>query len=290
MQSATAIWLQAIRPKTLLISVSPVFVGTILSLSDGFFNVTTFLFTLVCALGIQIGTNLANDYFDYMKGTDTSESKGPANVTQKGLVSPSKMKKAVVMVFLFSFLCGLYLVWQGGLGIAILLVLSIFFGIIYTAGPYPLAYVGLGEVFVFVFFGPIAVAGTYYLQSQTFSMEPCIAGIGPGALATAVLAVVNLRDIDEDRLTKKKTLAVRFGKTFAKCEFLVLTLCAIAMPAFFYDAHPFCLLTLILLVPLIPLTVSIFKNKDSNELNLIFPKVARLLLVYSFLFSLGWML
>lgn len=289
MQSA-AIWLQAIRPKTLLISVSPVFIGIILALSDGFFNFTTSLFTLVCALGIQIGTNLANDYFDYMKGADTAESKGPANVTQKGLVSHSKMKKAAVCVFLFAFLCGLYLVWQGGMGIAILLVLSIFFGIVYTGGPYPLAYLGLGEIFVFVFFGPVAVAGTYYLQTNFLSMEPFIAGIGPGALATAVLAIVNLRDIDEDRSANKKTLAVRFGKSFAKCEFLSMVLCAIAMPAFFYNAHPFCLLTLILLFPLIPLTVAIFKNKDPYQLNIIFPKVARLLLIYSFLFSLGWML
>jgi 1,4-dihydroxy-2-naphthoate polyprenyltransferase len=286
----TAIWLQAIRPKTLIISISPVFIGITMALSDGFFNLTTLLFTFICAMGIQIGTNLANDYFDYVKGSDTSESKGPMKVTQAGLVSHAKMKKAIICTFSFTFLCGLYLVWQGGFAIAILLLLSIFFGIIYTAGPFPLAYLGLGDIFVFIFFGPIAVAGTYYLQTHTLSTDCLIAGIGPGALATAVLAVCNLRDIEEDRLVHKKTLAVRFGKTFAKFEFLSLILCAAITPAIFYNTHPFSFLSLIILFPIIPLTVAIFKNKDPRQLNAIFPKVARLLLAYSFLFSLGWML
>src|ERR1700722_3447573 len=149
------VWVYAFRPKTFVISISPVIIGASLAIGQGIFHPLLFLLTLLTALAIQIGTNLANDYFDFIKGADTHERKGFMRVTQAGLVAPNKMKKVMIATFCIASVCGIYLIWQGGMPFAVLLVLSIALGILYSGGPSPLSYLGLGEVFAFVFFGPV---------------------------------------------------------------------------------------------------------------------------------------
>jgi 1,4-dihydroxy-2-naphthoate polyprenyltransferase len=284
------VWVHAARPKTLVISISPVIIGATLAISQGFFNSSLFLFTLLTALAIQIGTNLANDYFDFIKGTDTKERKGFMRVVQAGLVAPTKMKRVMIATFAIACLIGCYLIWEGGLAIALLLALSVTLGVLYTGGPFPLAYLGLGEVFAFLFFGPIAVLGTYYLQTGTLSKEALIAGLSPGAFSMAFLIVNNVRDIDEDRLANKKTLAVRLGKTFGKCEYLFSILLALIPVLFFYTEHLFLLLALLILLPAIPLMRMMVSNQDPRLLNHLFAKTGQLQWLFTLLFCIGWLL
>ena len=210
------VWTHATRPKTLVAGISPALIGATLAIAQGTFNVTLFLFTLLTGMCIQIGTNLANDYFDFVKGADTLERKGFMRVTQAGLVEPAAMKRAITAVFALAALSGCYLIWHGGVMISIMLALYILLSVLYTAGPYPLAYLGLGDIFVLLLYGPAAVLITYYLQVGSLSYEACLAGIAPGALSMAILVVNNVRDIEEDRKANKKTLPARFGKAFGK--------------------------------------------------------------------------
>lgn len=287
---ALQIWTIAIRPKTLIASVSPVLIATTLVIKMGYFDWFIFLCTLCTALGIQITTNLANDYFDYLKGADTCQRKGFIRVTQAGLVSHKTMRQAVVISILLTLLSGFYLIIIGKLIIACLLIASLCLSILYTAGPYPLAYLGLGDLFVCIFFGPIAVGGTYYLQMGSLSLEAILAGIAPGAISTAILAVNNTRDIEEDRLANKKTLAVRFGKSFGKGEYLFCLLVAFGSLFFFYETHPFTLCTLLCLLPAGMLIKTIFSYKNPLELNLLLIKTGQLLCLFTALFCIGWML
>src|ERR1700722_13267145 len=219
--ASIAVWVQAARPRTLILSASPVIIGTLLALSAGPIKLSLFLFTLFTAVAIQIGTNLANDYFDFIKGSDTSARKGPTRVTQAGLVAPDAVKRAFIIVFSVAALLGLFLIWEGGILFALLLAVSILLGIIYTAGPFSLAYLGIGDFFVLLFFGPIATCATYLLQTHQFSYDALYAGIAPGMLSWAVLMVNNLRDIEEDRLAGKKTLCVRGGRSLGRALYLV---------------------------------------------------------------------
>jgi 1,4-dihydroxy-2-naphthoate polyprenyltransferase len=284
------VWVYAFRPKTLVIGISPVVMGVTLALSQGAFHPFLFLFILLTVLAIQIGTNLANDYFDFIKGADTQERKGFMRVTQAGLVTPITMKKAVIATFGIACLCGSYLVWEGGLPIALLLAVSIALGILYTGGPFPLAYLGLGELFAFLFFGPIAVLGTYFLQTGTLSKEAFVIGISPGAFSMAFLIINNVRDIEEDRLASKKTMAVRFGKTFGKCHYLFSLLLVLVPILFFYPDHPFSLLTLLILLPTIPSMRVMVNHQDPRLLNQLFAKTGQLQWLFTLLFCIGWML
>lgn len=284
------VWTQAARPKTLVAGISPVLIGTTIAICQGRFNLTIFLFTLLTALGIQIGTNLSNDYFDFIKGADTQERKGFARMTQAGHVTPAKMRQVMIATFAITLLSGCYLIWHGGSIIAILLALSIALGVLYTGGPFPLAYLGLGELFVFFFFGPIAVLGTYYLQTGTFSQEALIAGLSPGSLSMAILIVNNVRDIAEDKKCNKKTLAVRFGKTFGQRQFLFAIFIALVPLLFFYSNHPFSLLALLILLPALPLMRAMLTIQDPRLLNPLFAKTAQLQWLFTLLFCIGWML
>ncbi|MGC1879281.1 MAG: 1,4-dihydroxy-2-naphthoate polyprenyltransferase [Rhabdochlamydiaceae bacterium] len=284
------IWAYATRPKTLVIGISPVLIGTTLALSQGVFNPTVFLFTLLTTLCIQIGTNLANDYFDFIKGSDTTERKGFMRVVQAGLVLPATMKKVVTAVFAIAILCGCYLIWIGGLPIAILLSLSIALGVLYTGGPFPLAYLGLGEIFAFLFFGPIAVLGTYYLQTGIFCKEALIIGLSPGAFSMAILIINNVRDVDEDRLASKKTIAVRLGRAFGKYLYLFSLLLTFFPLLFCYPDHPFVLVTLLTLFPAIPLMRTMLTHRDPRLLNPLFVKTGQLQGLFTLLFCIGWLL
>ncbi|MBS0620418.1 MAG: 1,4-dihydroxy-2-naphthoate polyprenyltransferase [Verrucomicrobia bacterium] len=287
---ALKIWTLAARPKTLIISQCPVLIGTTLAIHHGFFSAPLFFFTLLSALCIQIGTNFANDYFDFLKGADTKERKGPLRVMQAGLVKQRTMRWAIACAFFLAVLTGIPLLLVGGIPFALLLALSITLGILYTGGPYPLAYLGISELFVFLFFGPIAVAGTYYLQAGSLTLESLCIGIAPGALAMLPLIINNTRDIEEDRKARKWTLPARFGKLFGNWEYTVSLMLSFLPLLFCYREHPFSLLALLILLPAIPLVKSLFQNKNSKELNFLFGKTGQLLALFTLLFCIGWML
>jgi 1,4-dihydroxy-2-naphthoate octaprenyltransferase len=247
----------------------------------------------MAALLIQIGTNLANDYFDFKKGADTEQRLGPTRVTQAGLVKPGEIKSAIFLVFGLAVLCCIGLIIRGGWPIAVLAVLSILSGIFYTAGPRPLGYLGLGEIFVFIFFGLVAVGGTYYVQSFEINPAVILAGAGPGFLSSAILAVNNLRDIETDRASGKRTLAVRFGKGFAQMEYTSLIALASLMPVGIYFLTLDNTLTLAaagILLPALPAIHAVYTYTDGRKLNNILAYTGLLLLLYSAWFAIGWVL
>ena len=201
------------------------------------------MLTLLGALLIQIGTNICNDYYDFLKGADTPERVGPLRVTQAGLLKPEQVKMGFVLVFALAICVGFALILRGGWPIVMIGLTSITSGIFYTASPYALAYLGLGEVFVLIFYGPVAVAGTYYVQTLRFSWIACLYGLAIGFLISAVLMVNSWRDMEQDRKAGKKTPAVRFGKDFARQSY-IFSLLASAGIAFALGAWPSALLVL----------------------------------------------
>ena len=293
MKSVLKNWLLAIRPKTLPAAVAPVLLGWALAYGDGIQDFPTVLVCLWTAVALQIGTNLANDYFDYEKGADTHERVGPLRVTQAGLIAPRR----VLAGFIFSFICAGFGCWflfeRGGWPIAVLGGLSILSGIFYTAGPRPLGYIGLGEVFVLIFFGPVAVAGTYYVQSFEMNYAIILAGLGPGLLSTAILVVNNYRDIETDAKSGKHTLAVRFGRVFAQYEYVVCILAAAFLPVLLYfliHDHIRILWAATLPFFALPALRTMFSKADGPTLNHLLAFTGKLLLLYSALFAIGWIL
>ncbi len=287
------VWLLAARPKTLWAGVAPVFIGTAIAWADDGFHALAALAALAGSLLIQIGTNYANDYFDFVKGTDTEERIGPMRATQAGLVSPGQMKLATILVFALAFLVGLYLVYRGGWPILVIGLASILCGVLYTGGPYPLGYLGLGDLFVLVFFGPVAVAGTYYVQVLEFDTLPVIAGLAPGLFSVALLTVNNLRDVEGDRISGKKTLAVRLGPTFAKFEYVTaLLLGGLAVPIYccvVHDAHWWALASCLVLLMAIRPAWMVF-TVTGPKLNEVLAATGKMLLFFGVLFSIGWIL
>ena len=293
MQSKLKTWIQSARPKTLPAAVGPVLIGSAMAFSDGPLNIGVLLATLLAAVLIQIGTNFANDYYDFVKGADTTDRVGPVRATQAGLVKPAQMKKAFIITFGLAVLLGAYLVWRGGLPILIIGVASVVCAVLYTAGPFPLAYVGLGEVFVVVFFGPVATGGTYYLQTLSINADIIIAGLAPGLLSTAILAVNNFRDIKTDKIAGKKTLAVRFGYNFGVAEYISCIVVACLVPLYLSissRSHYFCNLSLLTLVIAVGPIKTILSKPDPETLNNVLAQTGKLLLIYSVLFSAGWLL
>ena len=288
------IWLLASRPKTLAAGLTPVLIGSAMAAAAGHFHLAAALCAALGALLIQIGTNFANDYFDFVKGTDTEARVGPTRATQAGLVRPRTMLFATILVFALAFLPGAYLVLRGGWPILAIGIVSVACGVLYTGGPYPLGYLGLGDLFVLVFFGPVAVGGTYYVQALDLPGPVLAAGLMPGLFSTAILTVNNLRDADTDVRTGKRTLAVRFGKTFARWEYLVCMLAAgIAIPiglCLLADGHWAALAGGLALVPAIPLIRNVFTSADGNVLNQTLAGTGKVLLLFSVLFSIGWLL
>lgn len=230
-------WLMASRPATLPAAVTPVLVGTAVAVHAGHFRALPFLAALISAMLIQIGTNFANDLFDFHKGADTHARLGPTRVTQSGLISPAGVTRAMILTFGASALVGLYLVVVGGLPILLVGLASIAAGILYTGGPWPLGYHGLGDIFVFVFFGLIAVTGTYYVQALSLSGVAVAASIPVGLLVTAILVVNNVRDMETDRLAGKNTLAVRLGRPATRVQYALCVGGAYVFPLALWLAH-----------------------------------------------------
>lgn len=220
----------ASRIPTLPAAVVPVIVGTAAAYAAGKFHFGAFIAAFVVALLIQIGTNFANDLFDFKKGADTAERLGPTRVTQAGLLTAEQVRTGTIVTFALAFIIGLYLVALGGWPILIVGIASIIAGIMYTGGPWPLAYNGLGDVFVFIFFGLVAVMGTYYVHAQEISLNTFLLAIPAGCLATAILVVNNLRDIHTDRLAGKLTLAVRIGITATRLQYVVCLVVPYVIP------------------------------------------------------------
>lgn len=215
-------WILAARPKTLPAAVVPVVVGSALALADGVFVPPAALAALLVALLLQIGANLANDLFDFRSGADTAERLGPTRVTQSGLIAPERVLAGTIAVVALAAACGLYLVWRGGWPILALGLLAIAATFAYTAGPLPLGYNGLGEVFVLLFFGVVAVAGTYYVQARALTPLALALSLPVGGPVTAILVVNNLRDLETDRAAGKRTLAVRLGRRATQREYAAL--------------------------------------------------------------------
>ncbi len=286
-------WILAIRPQTLPAAVAPVVIGTAMALGDGLFHGTSALMALSAALCIQIGTNLANDYFDFKKGADTADRQGPTRVTQAGLIKAPMVFWASMFFFVLAVLSSIYLIHRAGVCILIIAIVSILSGIFYTAGPRPLGYLGLGDLLVLVFFGPVAVAGTYFTQALEINWAVIVAGLAPGFLSMAILAVNNLRDIDTDRRAGKLTLAVRFGRGFAMSEYLFCIIAAALTPfavVLITDDHQGIAAASLIGFYAIPCVKAAFTRLDGAGLNRVLGDTGRLLLIYSAVFSIGWVL
>ena len=281
-------WVLAARPKTLSAAVAPVLVGTALAYG-GVEPIHWIAFTcaLLGAVCIQIGTNLVNDALDFKRGADTAERLGPIRVTQAGLLSSTAVLGAAYVCFALAALCGIPLMFRGGWPIVAIGVTSIAAAYAYTGGPYPLAYHGMGELFVMIFFGLVAVEGSYYVQTLTFSRDALIAGIACGSLAVVLLAINNLRDIPNDRASGKLTLAARFGERFARGEIewmaLIAFLAAIIL-AYVRDWH---LLTPLISMPLAVAVVQRAKHASGAELNRCLAMAGALQWAFAILFVVG---
>lgn len=289
--SRPAVWLLAARPKTLWAAFAPVLLGTALAVEDGAFHALSALSALLAAVLIQVGTNYANDYHDFVKGADTDRRKGPTRVTQAGLVSPDAVKRAAFVAFGLAFLAGLYLVMRGGWPILVIGSLSILFGVLYTAGRYSLAYLGLADFFVLVFFGPVAVAGTHFVQALEFSPIAVLVGLGPGFLSTAILLVNNTRDVEEDREAGKKTLIVRFGRKAGTVLYgaCIAGAAAVVLAATVPYQHHWWSLAALAVLPIgYRYAQRMRRATDPRTLNPLLGATSRLLLIYCVLLGAGW--
>ena len=226
----TQAWVLATRPRTLSAAAAPVVAATGFAAADGVFAQLPALAALTGALLIQVATNLANDYYDFVKGSDTGERLGPVRVTQAGILSPEAVFRGMVLTLILATLVGAYLAWVAGWPVIVIGLVSMLMGVWYTGGPYPLSYNGLGDVFVFVFFGLVATATTYYVQAEVWSPGAILAGVGLGAFSTAMLVVNNLRDRETDGAAGKRTLAVRFGDRFTVVQYFACLTGAAAVP------------------------------------------------------------
>jgi 1,4-dihydroxy-2-naphthoate octaprenyltransferase len=282
-------WIIASRPKTLFAAIVPVFVGSGVAISEGIFVPIYSLVALLCSILIQIGTNYTNDLYDYTKGADTEKRKGPRRVLASGLISVGEMKFAIVLTFLTSFLLGLYLVSVGGWIILAVGVFSIIAGIAYTAGPFPLAYNGLGDIFVFGFFGVIGTVFTYYLHSHHFNFVSLLASVPVGSLVTNILVVNNYRDIEEDRAANKNTLAVKMGTTFTRYQFIFLIIISFLTPLvlFIFFNYTAWIFLPYFTVPFAAKAVRMITTLNGTDLNKTLELTARLSALFGILFSAG---
>ena len=289
------LWLEAARPKTLPAAAAPVLVGMAVAVHDDVFHVAAALLALVSALCIQIATNFHNDVADFEKGADRADRLGPRRLVSAGLIPPAAMHRATYITFGAAVVAGTWLMIRGGWPIILIGVTSIACGLAYTGGKRSLAYLGIADVFVFVFFGPVAVAGTYFVQALSWSPAAWIAGMGPGALSVAILLVNNIRDVDQDVASGKRTLVVRIGRAggmrlYAACCALALT---IPVVLFVFDMASWGILAALAVAPAMLLTLrdlAVVPPADAARLNPLLGRTARNLLVYCALLSIGWML
>lgn len=286
-------WILAARPKTLAAAVVPIVVGTALAAAvSGSYSLWIVFFAVLSAGAIQVATNILNDALDFRKGADREDRLGPLRVTQSGLVS-ERGAFAVGFFFLFvALIFGIPLVMAGGWPIVIVGLASLFFAYGYTGGPLPLAYKGLGDLFVFIFFGIVAVGGVFFIQAQAFYKEALVAGAQVGFFCTVLIAINNLRDVEQDRISKKKTLAVRWGKNFVRYE--IAALFAAGYLINFYWASQGFLLAAVLSWLTLPFAIhiisAVFKSEPSQFYNILLARSAQLHLIFGVLLSFGFLL
>lgn len=286
------IWLAATRPRTLPAAVAPVWVGSALAWRDGAFDAAAAGLCLLFALLIQIGTNFANDYYDFVNGADTAARVGPRRAVASGLISPTTMKRAMAAVFAAAFLSGLGLLAWGGPWLLAVGVASIVCGVAYTGGPYPLGYHGLGDLFVFIFFGLVAVGATYFVQAGRLTAEVWLTAVPIGLLAANILVVNNYRDVETDTVAGKRTLVVRFGRGFAQAQFAVALVVALAVPFVMFGRglRFWCLLPLVLSPMAWSHLRRLRESKTPGELIALLGATGQLLAIYAGLLSAGLML
>lgn len=282
-------WILASRPKTLLAAVVPVMVGSALAISQGKFFLLYSLIALICSTLIQIGTNFTNDLYDFLKGSDTVKRKGPRRVLASGLISVKEMRLAIIIVFGLTFSLGLYLVYSVGILILWVGIFSIFAGIIYTAGPFPLAYNGLGDLFVFIFFGIIGTMGTYYLHTEVISTLAFIVSLPVGSLITNILIVNNFRDVEEDRNSNKKTLTVILGKEFSRWQYIFFILISYLTSFSLYFIFNFStwIFLPITTIPVSIILIRMLYTLKGEELNKTLELSAKFAGLYGLLLSVG---
>jgi len=298
-------WLMAARPQTLPAGGAPVVIGVALAVADGVFALLPAVAALVGAVLIQIGTNFANDYYDAVNGADTEDREGFTRVTAGGLIEPGRGKLAMIGTYAVAVVVGLYLVYLGGVLILVVGLSSILAGVLYTGGPYPYGYYGLGDLFVFVYFGLVAVAGTYYVQAvttvssgafpltvpaNTVPAASVLGGTAAGALATCVLVINNIRDLETDRATGKRTLAVMLGYRFSRVEFVGLLVAAYAVPPVLWlvsGYHPAVVLPLVSVPLAAKIAGVVVETTDGERLNPALERTGQLLALYAVLFAVG---
>ena len=291
--SPLRLWLVAARPRTLPAAVAPVLVGTALAGQEDVFHPLRFACALVGSIFIQVGTNLANDYSDARRGADTEDRLGPVRVTAGGLMPPRRVLIGTWVAFAIAVAAGIYLVAVAGWELLVVGAASIAAGVLYTGGPKPYGYEGLGELFVFLFFGVVAVVGSYYVQVEELEWEAFALSVPVGLLASAILVVNNVRDVDTDRRAGKRTLAVRLGRLSARRLYAVMLLLAFVAPVVVWAAGGLSatILLALLALPLAPpLVRTVGTRTDGASLNGALAGTGRLLAVFSLLLSAGILL
>ncbi len=283
------LWLLAIRPRTLPAAVGPVVVGAAVAFRDATFSLPPALGCLFGALLLQIGVNLANDYFDHKNNIDSGQRLGPVRVSQSGLIAPSAVKNGMIVALAFATAVFLYLSFVGGLPVVVIGFFSVLAALAYSGGPYPLASHGLGELFVFIFFGPVAVVGTYFVLAGRVTWMAVAAAVPPGLLISAIMVVNNLRDIENDRDAGKKSLAVIIGRNNSILEYRLLVAFAYLIPAVIFFGGG---AGLPILLPLASLFFawSLYKKigyLTDGALNGLLASTAVLSFVFSLLFAMG---
>ena len=286
-------WLLAARPKTLPAAIAPVLVGTAMAIADKQFAWLPAAAALTVALLLQIGVNLANDYFDYVKGIDTQDRLGPPRVTQSGLIPAKQVKAGMLVTIILSVIPGLYLASVGGWPVILIGLFCFAAALAYSGGPFPLASHGLGDLFVFIFFGLVAVCGTYYVQALNLTWMVLLMGVVEGLLITAILVVNNLRDIHTDRQTGKRTLAVIIGERGSRIEYLLLLCAVYAIPIILWlgsRSSAWIILPIVSLPSALALMRRVWSGSNNVSLNQVLANTAKLALVYSLLLSIGLIL
>jgi 1,4-dihydroxy-2-naphthoate octaprenyltransferase len=287
------LWLVAARPRTLPAAIAPVLVGTALAGTEDVFKPLRFAAALVGSIFIQVGTNLANDYSDARRGADTEDRLGPVRVTAGGLMPPRRVLVGTWVAFGIAVAAGSYLAAVAGWELLLVGAVSIAAGVLYTGGPRPYGYEGLGELFVFVFFGLVAVGGSYFVQVEDLRWEAVALGVPVGLLAAAILVVNNVRDVETDRRAGKRTLAVRLGRERTVGVFaamLVLAFASVPVIATLGDLDAWVLLALLSLPLALPLGRTLARRRDGPSLNKLLADTGRLLAVFSLLLAAGLLL
>ena len=283
------IWWLASRPKTLSAAIAPVLVGSAVAYSESGFDFIAALAALLVGLLIQVGTNFYNDYADFTRGADTAERLGPMRVTQSGLLAPQTVRWAAILTFTMAGLIGVYLIWLAGWPVALIGLAAILAGLAYTAGPWPLAYNGLGDLFAWIFFGFVAVCGTAYVQLRQVPFLGWMGGLAIGAMITALLAVNNIRDIETDRSAGRRTIPVVFRRSGGMLEYGFCLFVAYLTPLYIFvifRQHLWHLLPILTL----PEAIRLFRFiqvTEGRNLNKALAGTARLVLWYGVFMAVG---